>query len=152
VITPCLWFAGNPLEAAEFYMSVFPNSKIISMSTYGDTHPHLKDQPLVIDFELNGRPFQIINGGEMAFPFSEALSLSVSCKDQAEIDYYWEKLTADGGEEGPCGWLRDKYGISWQIAPQPFVDVILPVTPERKSEIMSRMSGMSKLIIADLLK
>ena len=114
-ITPNLWFDTEGLEAAEFYVSVFPNSRIRNVFHYTDAGPREAGTVMVVDFVLDGQNVSAINGGP-EFTFSEAVSLIVDCADQAEVDYYWEKLT-DGGEEGPCGWLKDRYGLSWQVSP-----------------------------------
>src|SRR5215475_12975163 len=112
-ITPFLWFDGNAEEAAHFYVSIFKNSKITKISHYSGAEPGPKGKVMTIGFVLDGEEFTAINGGPQ-FKFTEAVSFAVHCKDQAEIDDMWEKLTADGGEKGPCGWLKDKYGLSWQ--------------------------------------
>src|SRR5437016_6287821 len=115
-ITPNLWFDTEGLEAAEFYCSVFPNSKVENVSHYTDVGPRPAGMVLTVDFTLDGQNVTAINGGP-DFPFTEAVSLLITCKDQDEVDYYWEKLS-EGGEEGPCGWLKDKYGLSWQVVPE----------------------------------
>src|SRR5690554_665134 len=115
-ITPCLWFDGQAEEAAEFYVSVFPDSEVRSVSRYGEGAPFPPGTALVVDFFINGMPFQALNGGPQ-FTFSEAISLVVDAPTQAEIDRYWDVLTANGGEPGMCGWLKDKYGLSWQVVP-----------------------------------
>ena len=114
-ITPNLWFDTQGKEAAEFYVSVFPNSKITNVTHYGEAGPREAGTVLTVDFVLDGQEYTAINGGP-EFTFDEAISLLINCADQDEIDYYWEKLS-DGGEEGPCGWLKDKYGLSWQVVP-----------------------------------
>ena len=113
-ITPSLWFDGNAVEAADFYVGVFPNSKVVSKSQYGEGAPFPKGTVMAVTFELDGQQFLGINGGPQ-YKFTEALSLQVRCDTQAELDNFWEKLTADGGEPGQHGWLKDKYGVSWQI-------------------------------------
>ena len=115
-IAPCLWFDDRIEEAVNFYVSVFPNAKIRSMQRYGDAGPLPKGKVLSMTFELDGLEFIAINGGPQ-FKFTEAISLLVHCKSQAEVDRYWQTLTADGGQESMCGWLKDKYGLSWQIVP-----------------------------------
>ena len=114
-ITPNLWFDTEGEEAAQFYVSIFPNSKINAVTHYTEVGPREAGLVLTVDFELDGQPFTAINGGP-DFTFNEATSLLVNCADQAEIDHYWEKL-GEGGEHGPCGWLKDRYGFSWQVAP-----------------------------------
>jgi predicted 3-demethylubiquinone-9 3-methyltransferase (glyoxalase superfamily) len=115
-IIPSLWFDDQALEAAEFYCSIFPDSKITGVSHYTEAGPGVPGTVLAVDFVLDGKPVNAINGGPI-FQFSEATSLLIECDDQAEIDFYWERLLADGGVESQCGWLKDKYGFSWQIAP-----------------------------------
>ncbi len=114
-LTTCLWFDDQAEEAAKFYCSIFPNSRITDVRRYGDAGPGPKGQVMSVAWELDGHRFIGINGGPL-FKFSEAVSISVDCKDQEEVDYYWSKLTA-GGQESQCGWLKDKYGLSWQVVP-----------------------------------
>ncbi|MCF2447699.1 VOC family protein [Dyadobacter sp. CY345] len=135
-IFPCLWYDGNAKSAAEFYCSVFKNSRII------------EDTPMVVIFELNGNRVMGLNGGPH-FKFSEAVSFVVNCEDQEEIDYYWEKLTADGGQESMCGWLKDKYGFSWQIVPA--IISKLMSDPEKAQRVMQVIMGMKKLDIQKLV-
>src|SRR5687767_10596613 len=120
-MTPNLWFDDKALEAAEFYVSVFPNSRITKVTHYTDAGPRPAGTVLTVDFELDGQPFTGINGGP-EFTFDEAVSFLIDCADQAEVDYYWEKLTA-GGEESQCGWLKDRYGLSWQVCPAAMGDL-----------------------------
>lgn len=134
-IYPCLWFDGNAKAAAEFYCSIFKNSKIVD------------DTPMVVTFELNGYKVMGLNGGPH-FKFNEAVSLVVNCKDQEEIDYYWEKLTADGGQESMCGWLKDKFGFSWQIVPESIARIM--TNPENGQRAMAALLKMRKLDIAML--
>src|SRR3954447_18041079 len=115
-ITPFLWFDTEAEEAATLYTSVFPNSRIVNTSYYGEDAPKPAGTALTVEFELDGKPFTALNGGP-EFTFSEAVSFQISCKDQAEVDYYADNLTAGGGEEGPCGWVKDRFGLSWQIVP-----------------------------------
>src|SRR5260370_26594175 len=115
-ITPFLWFDNNAEQAAEFYVSIFKNSKILNVSRYGDAGPGPKGSVMVVNFQLAGQEFTALNGGPR-FTFSEAFSFVVNCENQNEIDEYWSKLTADGGQESMCGWLKDKFGFSWQIVP-----------------------------------
>jgi len=134
-IYPCLWFDGQAQEAAKFYCSIFKNSKITA------------DNQMVVTFELNGKKFMGLNGGPQ-FKFNEAVSFVVDCNSQEEIDYYWNKLTADGGSEGSCGWLKDKFGLSWQIVPS-----ILPKLlsdPIRAQNVLQAYMKMKKFIIEDL--
>src|SRR4051812_36872530 len=113
---PSLWFDTQALQAAEFYVSIFPNSKITNVMYYGDAGPGPAGSVFIVEYELDGQPYSALNGGPI-FTFSEAISLIVECADQAEVDYYWTKLTAAGGEESQCGWLKDQFGLSWQIVP-----------------------------------
>jgi predicted 3-demethylubiquinone-9 3-methyltransferase (glyoxalase superfamily) len=146
-IVPNLWFDTEAEEAAEFYTSIFPNSRIVHIAHYSDAGPREAGSVMVVQFELNGNPVVGINGGP-EFKFNEAVSLQVVCDDQAEIDHYWERLT-DGGEEGPCGWLKDRYGLSWQITPKE-LDELFAGDPERAKRAMEAMFGMRKLDIAAL--
>jgi predicted 3-demethylubiquinone-9 3-methyltransferase (glyoxalase superfamily) len=147
-ITPNLWFDDNGLEAAEFYVSVFPSSKITTVTRYTDAGPGPAGSVLTVGFELDGEPFTIINGGPQ-FSFDEAISFEISCKDQAELDYYWDTLSA-GGEESQCGWLKDKYGLSWQVVPEGWEALFTDPDPERANRAMQAMLGMQKLDIAAL--
>ena len=122
-ITPFLWFDNQAEEAANFYVSVFKNSKIKQISHYGDAGPGPKGSVMLVAFEINGQEFMALNGGPQ-FKFTEAVSFVVHCKTQDEVDYYWEKLTADGGATSQCGWLKDKYGLSWQITPDMLLELI----------------------------
>lgn len=134
---PCLWFDGNAKEAAEFYCSVFKNSKI-TVAT-----------PMVVNFELNGRKFMGLNGGPM-FNFTEAVSFVIDCADQAEVDHYWNTLTADGGQESMCGWLKDKYGLSWQVVPVELGELMGKGDPKKANAMMQALLKMKKLDIAVL--
>jgi predicted 3-demethylubiquinone-9 3-methyltransferase (glyoxalase superfamily) len=143
-ITPNLWFDSNGMEAAEYYVSVIPNSKINRVSYFGEAGPGPVGGVLTVDFELDGQPYTIINGGP-EFTFSEAVSFMINCADQAEIDAYWDRLVGDGGQEGPCGWLKDKYGLSWQIAPVALAEMIADPDRARSDRAMKAMLGMKKL-------
>ena len=147
-ITPNLWFDTQGKEAAEFYVSVFPNSKITGVTHYGDAGPGTPGTVLTVDFELDGQPYTAINGGP-AFTFDEAISLLINCADQAEVDHYWDKLL-DGGEESQCGWLKDRYGLSWQVCPVGMLDLLNDPDPERSQRAMKAMFGMKKLDLAAL--
>lgn len=142
-ITPFLWFDGNAEEAMNFYLSVFKNSKKIS------TMPGPGDSVMGVTFELEGLEFQGLNAGPM-FKFNEAVSFFVKSDTQEEIDYYWEKLTADGGEESMCGWLKDKFGLSWQIVPPILGKLLGDPDREKAGRVMQAMMKMKKIIIADL--
>jgi predicted 3-demethylubiquinone-9 3-methyltransferase (glyoxalase superfamily) len=145
-IVPNLWFDTEALEAAEFYTSIFPNSEITNVSHYGDAGPRPAGTVLTVDFVLDGQRFTAINGGP-EFTFDEAISLLIDCKDQAEVDAYWERLGA-GGEFGPCGWLKDRYGLSWQIVPAGMETVMTDPDPQRANAAMAAMLTMSKLDLA----
>ena len=147
-ITPNLWFDTNGLEAAEFYCSVFPNSKITNVTHYGQAGPGKAGSVLTVDFELDGQPYTAINGGPH-FTFSEAISMLINCADQDEIDYYWQKLT-EGGQEVQCGWLTDKFGLSWQVVPANWADLMNDPDQARVDRAMTAMFQMKKLDIAAL--
>lgn len=141
-ISTCLWFDGVGLEAAEFYVDLFPESQITS------TSPGPDGSPLVINFDLMGRPFQALNGGPQ-FTFSEAISLVIPCDGQAEVDRYWEALTS-GGEESMCGWCKDRFGVSWQVVPNELSEILGDPDPERAARATNAMFGMRKIDIAAL--
>jgi predicted 3-demethylubiquinone-9 3-methyltransferase (glyoxalase superfamily) len=147
-IVPNLWFDTEGLEAAEFYVSIFPNSKVDNIVRYTESGPGKAGDVMTVDFELDGQKFTVINGGP-EFPFSEATSMLIECKDQAEVDYYWDKLT-DGGEEVQCGWLKDRYGYSWQVVPEGWEAMIADADPEAVDRVMKVMLGMVKFDIATL--
>jgi predicted 3-demethylubiquinone-9 3-methyltransferase (glyoxalase superfamily) len=147
-ITPNLWFDGNAEEAAEFYCSVFPNSRINAVARYTEAGPGEPGSVMTVDWELDGNRFTGINGGP-EFSFSEAVSFLVSCKDQAEVDYYWDRLV-DGGQESQCGWLKDRYGLSWQIVPDRLYELIDDPNPARAMAATRAMLGMHKIVIAEL--
>ncbi|MFF1380478.1 VOC family protein [Streptomyces sp. NPDC058308] len=147
-ITPNLWFDLQSEEAAQFYVSVFPNSEIKNVLYYGEGAPRPAGTVLTVDFVLDGQPYTAINGGP-DFTFDEAVSFQIGCADQKEVDYYWTSLS-EGGEEGPCGWLKDKYGLSWQVVPDVLVELIADPDPERSQRAMQAMLGMKKLDIAAL--
>ena len=147
-ITPNLWFDGNAEEAANYYLSVFENSRIVSVARYPEGSPGPAGDVMVVEFELNGQRFTGINGGPQ-YKFSEAVSFQISCETQDEVDYYWEKLT-EGGEEGPCGWLKDRYGLSWQVTPRGMDELFGSDDPERAQRAMQAMLKMKKLDIGEL--
>ena len=147
-ITPNLWFDDNGQEAAEFYCSVFPNSKITNVTHYTDAGPGPAGSVLTVDFVLDGQEYTAINGGPQ-FTFDEAISLLINCADQEEVDYYWSKLS-EGGEEGPCGWLKDRYGLSWQVCPTAMLDLLNDPDQDRVARAMAAMFQMKKLDIAAL--
>jgi len=150
-ITPFLWFDGQAEEAAKFYVSVFKNSKIKQITHYtGEELPERKGQVMTVSFELDGQEFTALNGGPQ-FKFTEAVSFVINCDTQEEIDYYWENLTADGGEEVQCGWLADKFGLSWQVVPEKFFAEW--VEDEAGLErVMRELMQMKKLDLATLKK
>jgi predicted 3-demethylubiquinone-9 3-methyltransferase (glyoxalase superfamily) len=145
-ITPNLWFDTQSEEAAKFYVSVFPNSEITGVSYYGEAGPGAAGTVLTVDFLLDGQEYTAINGGPQ-FSFDEAISLLINCADQAEIDYYWDALGA-GGEEAPCGWLKDRYGLSWQVVPANYKELLHDPDPARTSRAMQAILGMKKIDIA----
>jgi predicted 3-demethylubiquinone-9 3-methyltransferase (glyoxalase superfamily) len=147
-ITPCLWFDTEAEDAATFYVSVFDNSKINNVSHYGSSGPRPEGMVLMVEFELDGRPFTALNGGP-EFTFDEAVSFQVRCESQAEVDEFWSKLSA-GGQEGPCGWLKDKFGLSWQIVPTAIERLLGDPDPDRAQRAMKAMMGMGKIDIAEL--
>jgi predicted 3-demethylubiquinone-9 3-methyltransferase (glyoxalase superfamily) len=144
----CLWFDRQAEDAATFYTSVFPNSSIGTIARYPDESGDRGGEVLTVAFELDGVPYVGLNGGPQ-FTFDEAISITVDCKDQAEIDHYWDALTADGGQESQCGWLKDKFGLSWQVVPADWDD-IFSADPERASKVFAAMMTMGKLDIAAL--
>ena len=147
-IAPCLWFNGTAEEAATFYVSVFPDSRIWHVDRFSDAGPD-PDAPVVfIEFEINGRTFQAINGGP-EFPHTEAVSFTIACADQTELDHYWDALTA-GGAPGQCGWLKDRFGVSWQVVPTLLDDLLRDPNRERAGQVMRRMLQMTKLDLAPL--
>ncbi len=147
-ITPCLWFDTQGEEAAQFYISVFKNSKILNISRYGEAGPGPEGQVLTVSFELDGQEFTALNGGP-EFKFSEAVSFQVNCDSQDEVDRFWNTLS-DGGEEGPCGWLKDKYGLSWQIVPSILGELLGGPDARRSQQAMKAMLQMKKLDIRAL--
>ena len=148
-ITPCLWFDGKAEEAANFYCSIFKNSRITKILRTGEAGPGPVGSVLVVYFQLEGQDFIALNGGPM-FKFSEAISLSVDCKDQAEVDELWAKLTADGGQPGQCCWLKDNFGVSWQIVPRILPELLADKDPQRAKRAMQAMMQMGKIDIAKL--
>ena len=148
-ITPNLWFDTQAEEAANFYVSVFPNSRIVAVAHYTEAGPRAAGMVMTVEFELSGQRIVAINGGP-EFTFDEAISLLVNCETQDEIDYYWEHLLADGGQEGPCGWLKDRYGLSWQVAPTGMDALFADPDKSRATRAMQAMFGMRKLDMAAL--
>jgi predicted 3-demethylubiquinone-9 3-methyltransferase (glyoxalase superfamily) len=148
-ITPFLWFDDRIGDAIEFYTSVFKNAKIKDVSRYGDVGPLEKGKIMGATFELEGQEFMALNGGP-EFKFTEAISFFVKCEDQAEVDYFWNALTANGGEESQCGWLKDKFGLSWQIIPNALVQYLGDQDSGRAQRAMAAMLKMQKIDIAEL--
>ena len=142
-IVPNLWFDKEAEEAANFYIDVFKDGRIVSVARYPEGSPGPAGEVMTAEWEINGQRFVGINGGPQ-FKFSEAVSFQISCKDQDEVDYYWERLS-DGGEEGPCGWLKDRYGLSWQVTPQGMGELFADSDPKRAERAMQAMLGMRKL-------
>jgi predicted 3-demethylubiquinone-9 3-methyltransferase (glyoxalase superfamily) len=142
-ITPCLWFDTEAEEAATFYTSVFPNSRILHVAHYTESGPREAGMVMTVQYELNGNPFLALNGGPQFKP-DEAVSFTVTCDDQAELDNYWERL-CEGGRESQCGWLEDRFGVSWQIVPKGMAEVFSDPDPERAQRAMKAMLGMRKL-------
>jgi predicted 3-demethylubiquinone-9 3-methyltransferase (glyoxalase superfamily) len=148
-ITPFLWFDNQAEEAINFYISIFKNSKILSMSRYPEGAPGVAGTVMSATFELEGQQFMALNGGPQ-YKFNEAISLYVDCKTQAEVDDLWAKLTANGGEEGPCGWLKDKYGVSWQIIPARLGELMSDPDPVKAQSVVQAMLQMKKIDVAKL--
>jgi len=147
-ITPCLWFDTQAAEAAEFYTSVFPNSRVGEVTHYGEAGPREPGMVMTVSFELDGQPFVGLNGGP-DFTFTEAISFQIDCGSQDEVDAYWSRLS-EGGEEGPCGWLKDRYGVSWQVVPSRLTELITESDAETSQRVMAAMLQMRKLDIAAL--
>ena len=147
-LTACLWFDTEGEEAARFYTSVFPNSRITSISHYGEAGPREAGSVMTVEFELEGQPFVALNGGP-EFTFSEAISYQVSCETQEEVDRYWTTLS-EGGEEGPCGWLKDRFGLSWQIIPTALPRLLQDPDREKAQRVMAAMLQMKKIEIDEL--
>ena len=147
-LTPMLWFDTEAEQAAEFYTSVFPNSKIVEVTHYGPAGPRPAGMVMTVAFELDGQKFVALNGGP-DFSFSEAISFVVDCETQEEVDTYWETLS-DGGEEGPCGWLKDKFGLSWQVTPTALSRLLADPDMEKAQRVMAAMLEMKKIDIEAL--
>jgi predicted 3-demethylubiquinone-9 3-methyltransferase (glyoxalase superfamily) len=147
-ITPCLWFDTEGEEAAKLYTSVFPNSRILEVTRYGSAGPRPEGMVMTVSFELDGQKFVALNGGP-EFTFSEALSFQVGCEDQEEVDRFWSALS-EGGEEGPCGWLKDRFGLSWQIVPDRLPELLGDPDPAKAQRVMAAMLQMRKIEIDEL--
>lgn len=152
-ITPFLWFDDEAEEAVKFYTSTFKNSKIVRTLRYGDEAAKVSGRPagsvLTIEFEIEGQKFVALNGGPQ-FKFNESVSFAVNCETQEEVDYFWEKLTADGGEESQCGWLKDKFGLSWQVTPTVLIDMLHDKDSAKAERVMKAMLQMQKIDISKL--
>ena len=152
-ITPFLWYDNNAEEAANLYCSIFKNSKVLTLTRYDDAGSEAAGRPkgsvMTVAFELEGQTFTAINAGPH-FKFTEAVSFVVNCESQEEVDYFWEKLTADGGKESQCGWLKDKYGLSWQITPRILIELLEDKDPAKSQRVMKAMLQMTKIDIAAL--
>jgi len=148
-ITPFLWYDDKAEEAANFYVSIFKNSKILSVVRYGDAGPGPKGSVMTVEFELQGQKFVGLNGGPL-FKFTEAVSFAINCESQEEVDYFWEKLTAEGGAESQCGWLKDRYGLSWQITPTVLPELLQDKDPGKANRVMQAMMKMVKIDIETL--
>ena len=150
-ITPCLWFDGKTEEAMNFYLSIFKNGKVVSVMRHGEAGPGPKGSVLAVTFELEGQEFMGLNGGRH-YSFTPAISMFVKCRDQAEVDHYWENLMAGGGKPMQCGWLTDKYGVFWQIVPTALGEMLQDKDPAKAKRAMEAMMQMVKLDIAALRK
>ena len=148
-ITPFLWYDDKAEEAANFYVSIFKNSKVVSVARYGEAGPGPKGSAMTVAFELDGQKFVALNGGPH-FKFTEAVSFVVNCTSQEEVDYFWEKLLEGGGKESQCGWLKDKYGLSWQITPTILPELLQDKDPEKAKRVMQAMLKMVKIDIETL--
>jgi predicted 3-demethylubiquinone-9 3-methyltransferase (glyoxalase superfamily) len=147
-LTPCLWFDTKGEDAAELYTSVFPNSKILDVARYGSAGPRPEGTVMTVSFELDGQKFLALNGGPN-FKFNEAVSFQIHCRDQEEVDHYWERL-GEGGEPGPCGWLKDRFGLSWQVVPDRLPELLGDPDREKAQRVMAAMLEMGKIEIAEL--
>lgn len=147
-LTPCLWFDTVGEEAAQFYTTVFPNSRILEITHYGSAGPRPEGTVMTVSFELDGRSFIALNGGP-DFTFTEAVSFEIECQDQEEVDRYWAALS-DSGEEGPCGWVKDRFGLSWQVVPRRLMELVTDPDEEKGQRAMAAMLRMRKIEIAEL--
>jgi predicted 3-demethylubiquinone-9 3-methyltransferase (glyoxalase superfamily) len=145
----CLWFDTEAERAAEHYTSIWPDSEILDTVRYGAEDPAREGTALTVHFRLGDTEYLGLNGGPQHFAFTEAISFQIMCADQAEVDHYWDRLT-DGGEEGPCGWLKDRFGVSWQVVPTRLMELQQDPDPARRQRAVQAMFGMKKLVIADL--
>lgn len=148
-IRPCLWFDTQAEEAARFYTSVFPDSRIVGMQRYGSAGPREEGLVMTVELELDGTRFIALNGGP-DFTFNEAVSFEIECADQDEVDRYWDALASGGGAEGPCGWVKDRYGVSWQVVPKRLNELVADPDRERAQRVVAAMLQMRKLDVAEL--
>lgn len=148
-ISPCLWFDDQLEQAAAFYTKIFPRSSIGHLARYSDAGPGEPGTVMAGEFTIDGMTFRGINGGPQFATFSESISFSIACTDQTEVDYYWDSLT-DGGEESMCGWLKDRYGLSWQVVPTRLYELLADPDPARATAAQEAMLGMRKIVVADL--
>jgi len=148
-ISPFLWFDGNAEEAADFYVSLFKGSKILKIARYGEAGPGPAGAVMVVNFQIEGQDFIALNGGPL-FKFTEAISFVINCQTQEEVDHYWNKLTAGGGQESQCGWLKDKYGLSWQVTPAILGELLADKDQKKAQRVMQAMLQMKKIDIAAL--
>jgi predicted 3-demethylubiquinone-9 3-methyltransferase (glyoxalase superfamily) len=147
--TPWLWFDTEAEEAAKFYTSLFPNSRITGVQRYNEAGPRPAGTVMTVEWELDGQQYAGLNGGP-EFHFTEAVSLMIDCADQAEVDYYWDAFAADGGEPGPCGWIKDRWGLSWQVVPRVLMQLLNDPDPKVAEAVMAAMLKMSKIDVAEL--
>ncbi len=148
-ISPFLWFDSNAEEAANFYVSIFKDSKILKIARYGEAGPGPAGSVMVVNFQIEGQDFIALNGGPL-FKFTEAISFVINCQTQEEVDHYWNKLTAGGGQESQCGWLKDKYGLSWQVTPTILGELLADKDQKKAQRVMQAMLQMKKIDIAAL--
>ncbi len=146
--TPCLWFDTEAEEAADFYVTLFPNSRVTKVQRYGEAGPRPAGSVMTVEFELDGQTYVGLNGGP-EFRFSEAVSFIIDCADQAEVDHFWDAF-ADGGEPGPCGWVKDRWGLSWQVVPQALMRLLADPDPKVAEGVMAAMLQMSRIDVAAL--
>ncbi|MEU9106848.1 VOC family protein [Streptomyces xanthophaeus] len=147
--TTCLWFDGDAEAAADYYLSVFKDGRLGRIGRYTESGPGPAGEVMVVEFEINGQQFIGLNGGPQ-FPFTEAVSFQIRCADDAEADYYYEALTRDGGQESACGWVKDKFGVSWQVTPEEAIELIADPDPERAARATAAMLKMKKLDVAEM--
>lgn len=147
-ITPFLWFDNQAQEAMNFYLSIFKNSKVISVAPYEEEDPEVRETPMTLKFQIEGQEFIALNGGP-EFKFTPAISFVINCENQEEIDYYWEKLSENGEEQGP-GWIKDKYGISWQVIPTALEEMMIDEDKEKSNRVMATMMQMAKIDVNKL--